>query len=64
MTVLSSLATVTATFCAQYLFKIAVLVQNPAKCVVRATIRFLRVKGETYVENYCQLLFLFATKLL
>jgi hypothetical protein len=35
-------------------FKIAVLIQTPIKCVVRAVIRFFHVKGET-AEIPCQL---------
>jgi hypothetical protein len=32
-----------------------VSIKNPAKCEVRAVIRFLPVKGETAAEIHCQL---------
>jgi hypothetical protein len=44
----SSLATVTAMLCSQYAFKMAVSIQNPAECEVRAVIRFP-------AEIHCQL---------
>jgi hypothetical protein len=50
MTGQSSPATVTATLCLQCVFKMAVLIQNRIKCMVRAVIRFLHVKGETAAE--------------
>jgi hypothetical protein len=51
----SSPATVTATLCSQYVFKMAVSIQNLAKCEFRAVIRFLHAKGETAAEIHCQL---------
>jgi hypothetical protein len=33
----------------------AVSIQSPAKCEVRAVIRFLNAKGETAAEIHCQL---------
>jgi hypothetical protein len=33
----------------------AVSIQNPAKCEVRAVIPFLHAKGETAAEIHCQL---------
>jgi hypothetical protein len=50
MTGLSSPATVTAMFNSQFVFKMAVSIQNPAKFDVRAVIRFLHAKGETAAE--------------
>jgi hypothetical protein len=50
MTGLSSPATVTATLCLQCVFKMAMSIQSPAKCEVRAVIRFLHAKGETAAE--------------
>ena len=55
MTGLSSPATVTAMLCSQCVFKMDVLIQNLAKCEVRAVIRFLHAKGETAAEIHCQL---------
>jgi hypothetical protein len=46
MTGQSSSATVTATLCSQCVFKVAVSIQNPAKCEVQ----FLHAKGETASE--------------
>jgi hypothetical protein len=46
----SSPATVTATLCWQYVFKMAVLIQNPTKCEVCSVIRFLYAKVETAAE--------------
>jgi hypothetical protein len=48
-------ATVTATLCSQCVFKMAVSIQNPAKCEVRAVIRFLYAKGKTAAEIHRQL---------
>jgi hypothetical protein len=39
------------------MFKMAVLIQNPTKCEVRAVIRFLHAKGETAAEIHLQLVF-------
>jgi hypothetical protein len=50
MTGQSSLATVTATLCLQCVFKMAVSIQNPAKCEVRTVIGFLHAKEETAAE--------------
>jgi hypothetical protein len=36
----------------------AMLIQNPAKCEVRAVIRFLLMKGETAAE-ICQLVYVY-----
>jgi hypothetical protein len=55
MTGQNSPATLTATFCSQYVFKMAVLIQNPTKGEVRAVIRFLHAKGETAAEIHRQL---------
>jgi cytochrome c-type biogenesis protein CcmH/NrfF len=55
MTGRSSPATVTATLCSQFVFKMAASNQNPAKCEVRAIIRFLHAKGETAAEIHRQL---------
>jgi hypothetical protein len=63
MTGLSSPVTVTATLCWQCVFKMAVSIQNPAKCEVHVVIQFLRAKGETAAEIYRNL-FLFRTKIL
>jgi hypothetical protein len=52
----SSSATVTATLCSHYVFKMAVSIQNPAKCEVHAVIRFLHAKGETAAEIRRQLI--------
>jgi hypothetical protein len=41
--------------CACSVFKMAVSIQNPAKCEVCVVIRFLRVKGETAPEIHHQL---------
>jgi hypothetical protein len=54
MTGQSSPATVTATLCSQCVFKMAVSIQNPAKCGVRAVIRFLHAKGETAAKIHHQ----------
>jgi hypothetical protein len=64
MTGQSSPATVTATLCSQYVFKMAVSIQNPAKCEVRAVIRFLHPKRETAAEIHRQLFYLFTAKML
>jgi hypothetical protein len=53
MTGQSSLATVTAT-CSQFVFKMGVLIQNPAKYEVRAVIQCLHAKGETAAEIHRQ----------
>jgi hypothetical protein len=63
MTGQSSLATVTATLCSHYVFKMAASIQNPAECEIRAVIRFLHAKGETAAEIHRQLL-LFTEKML
>jgi hypothetical protein len=55
MTGQSSPTTVTATLCSQCAFKIAVSIQNPAKCEVCAVIPFLRAKGKTAAEIHHQL---------
>jgi hypothetical protein len=55
MTGQSSPATVTATLCLQYVFKMVVSIQNPIKCEVRALIRFLHAKGKTAAEIHRQL---------
>jgi hypothetical protein len=54
MTGQSSPATVTATLCSQCVFKMAVSIQNPAKCEVRAVIRVLHAKEETTPEIHLQ----------
>jgi hypothetical protein len=43
---LSSPATVTTTSCSEYVFKMAVSIQNSATYKVRAVIRFLHAKRE------------------
>jgi hypothetical protein len=43
-------ATITVTLRSQFVFKMAVSIQNPAKCEVRGVIRFLQAKGETAAE--------------
>jgi hypothetical protein len=50
MTGQSSPATVTGTLCSQCVFKLAVSIENPAKCEVREVIQFLHAKGETAAE--------------
>jgi hypothetical protein len=37
------------------MFKMAMSIQNPAKCEVRAIIQFLHTKGETAAEIHHQL---------
>jgi cytochrome c-type biogenesis protein CcmH/NrfF len=59
MTGLSSLATVMATLCSQCVLKMAVSIQSPTKCEVRAVIRFLYAKGETAAEIHRQLVSLY-----
>jgi hypothetical protein len=63
MTGQSPPATVMATLCWQYVFKMSVSIKNPAKCEVRAVIRFLHAKGETAAE-FIAILFLFTAKML
>jgi hypothetical protein len=49
-------ATVTATLCSHYVFKMAVSIRNPAECEIRAVIRFLHATGETAAEIHRQLI--------
>jgi hypothetical protein len=51
----SLLATVTVSLCSQYVFKMVVSIQNPAKCEVCAVVRFLHAQGETAAEIHYQL---------
>jgi transposase len=37
------------------MFKMAVSIQNPINCEVRAVIRFLHAKGETAIKIHCEL---------
>jgi hypothetical protein len=55
MTGQNSPTTFTATLCSQCVFKMALSIDNPAKCEFRAVIRFLHAKGETAAEIHRQL---------